>query len=102
MSKSDILKNLPTDETPPNNSEIQIVEQFFTSEKNSLEKIFSGIKDVLIVCLIFIIFCLPQFNSIVYKIFPSAEKSEYMLILIKTGLFGLSYFIIKNMYLVRK
>lgn len=99
---SDSIDALPTDQNNPTHSEIQIVDQLFKQSHGTVQKILRGTKDVLVVALIFLLFSLPQFDELLKKFVPSAEKSLYILIGVKAILFAFVYFIVKNVYLVRK
>ena len=102
MQNADIIDSLPTDQSIPTHSEIQIVDTFFKQRQNALQKIFNGTQDVIIVGLLFVVFSLPQIDDFIKKFAPSTENSPYILMFVKTLLFMFCYFVVKNMYLVRK
>lgn len=101
-NNSDSIDALPTDQNNPTHTEIQIVEQLFKQKHNTIQKFLGGTKDVLVVGFIFLLFSLPQFDELLKKVLPSTEKSPYILVAIKAVLFAFVYFLVKNIYLVRK
>lgn len=100
-SSGDPLTNLPTDKNVPSHQEVKILETFF-QEKNTVEKVLVNSKDVLVIGLFFLLFSLPPADELIKKWLPVTQKSEYLLLGLKTVVFMLAYFIIKNVYLVRK
>lgn len=100
-NNSDSIDTLPTDQNMPSHSEIQIVDTIF-KQNGTVQKFLSGTKDVLVLGFIFLIFCLPQFDDLVKRLVPSTEKSPYIFMGFKTLIFMFVYFIVKNIYLVRK
>jgi len=99
---SDSIDTLPVDQNPPSHSEIQIMDTLFKQSHSTVQKILNGTKDVMLVGILFMIFSLPQVNEFVFKTFPSAQNSPYILLLAKAIMCMIAYFVIKNMYLVRK
>lgn len=102
QKNGDFINNLPTDKNPLSTNEINIVNQIFKKQKTVIEKILSETKDVLGVGLLFLVFCVPQIDNLIKKIITSANNSIYILICVKTCLFMIAYFVIKNIYLARK
>lgn len=100
-TSSDPINTLPIDQIQPSTSEMQIIESLFKQQKN-INKLLSSTQDILLIGLLFIIFNIPQTDSIINKIFPTTTTSPYILLSIKTLIFMSSYFILKNIYLVRK
>jgi hypothetical protein len=100
-ASGDSIDTLPTDQTVPSHNEIQMVENLFKQKQSTVQKLLSGAKEFVLLLLLFIVFSLPQLDSILRKIISMAE-SPYMLIAIKGVLFVVVYFLIKNLYLVRK
>jgi hypothetical protein len=98
----DRLDRLPVDEQTVSNNELQILDTLFKKEKGTLERFLDGIRDILVVGLIFIIISLPQLNELIGKFFPTTLNSEYMLIFVKAIIFMVVYFVVKNFCLVRK
>lgn len=99
---SDSIDLLPTDQNMPSHSEIQIVDTLFKQNHTTIQKFLGGTKDVLVIGFVFLLFSLPQFDELVKKFFPSTENSPYIFIAFKTLLFMVVYFLVKNIYLVRK
>ena len=101
-SNSDAIDILPTDQNIPTHSEIQIVDQLFKQNHTTIQKILIGLKDIIIVGILFLCFITPQFDDVLKRFVPSTESSPYILMFIKTLLFSFAYFLVKNIYLVRK
>lgn len=97
----DVIDSLPTDGTVPNHNEIQILDALFLQNQSKVNRILTESKDVLILALLFILFSLPQIDPLIHKLVPYSAKSPYVLLGVKTVLFSICYFIIKNWYLVR-
>lgn len=98
----DNIDTLPTDQNSPSHAEIQIVDQLFKQKHNTIHKILEGTKDIVVVGFIFLLFSLPQLDDILKKLIPATEKSSYVLIAVKALFFMFVYFLVKNLYLVRK
>lgn len=98
---SDIIEELPTDETVLTHDEIQIFDKLFKNE-DDLKKIFNELKDTILVGILFGIFSIEMINDIIYKYIPVSKKSVYMLIFVKILIVMVLYYFLKNMYLVRK
>ena len=101
-STGDIIENLPTDKNEPSPPEIQIVDTLFKQHHTTIEKLLIGIQDVILIGILFILFSIPQIDHYVCKISPSSSTSPYILIFVKALLFMLSFFLLKNIYIVRK
>lgn len=95
----DLIVDLPTDDnTLPSHSEIKIVDSLF---QRNMEKIFYDIKDSIVIGILFAILSLPMSSELLKKFFPSMN-STYMSILIRTMIFIIIYYIMKNIHLVKK
>lgn len=98
----DLIEQLPSDTSVPSHNEIRLVDQFFQQKKSLIDRIFNHTKDMIILAGLFILFSLPFVDTIIKKVITIASTSLYILIGVKTLLFVIVYFIIKNIYLVRK
>jgi hypothetical protein len=98
----DLIEQLPSDQTIPSHNEIRMVDSIFNEKISLMDKVLRQTKDILILGIFFIIFSLPQVDELIKKCITISDKSPYILILIKSCFFMLSYFIIQNLYLVRK
>jgi hypothetical protein len=98
----DSIYQLPSDTSVPSHNEIRIVDQFFQQKKSVFDHILRNTKDMIILGALFIVFSLPFIDNIVKKFVTITSNSPYILIGVKTLLFVFAYFIIKNIYLVRK
>jgi hypothetical protein len=98
---SDSIDNLPYDQTPLSENEMRIANTLFKEEQNTMDKLLLGSKDVILVAVILILFSLPQVDEIIVKFIPPVSKSPYIKVAVKTVIFSLLYFSMKNVYLVR-
>ena len=94
------IDQLPTDQSIPSHDEINIIKTIF-NDKNNMNKLFSGLKKIIIAGLLFAILSLPPIDPLIHKIMPSIAKSPYTTIIIKTVIFIVLYFVICNLYLAR-
>ena len=101
VSLADPIDSLPTDNNAPTQTEAFVTDTLF-KQQQTVNKFLDRVKDVLIVGFIFILFSLKQVDELICKVVPACEKSPYILLGIKTLFFMLAYFIVKNIYLVRK
>lgn len=98
---SDSIETLPTDKNAVSHSELQIVDSLF-QQKPAFDAILSGTKEVLLAGFLFVLLSLPQADELIKKVFKSSTTSPYILLIIKAIVFMVLFFVIKNMYLVRK
>ncbi len=98
----DSLDLLPVDKTSPSHSEIQIMETLFKENKSSLEKLYDGLKDIIIIGVVFVLFSLPQVDNVLQTHLPSTSTSKIHLIGAKVILFMLVVFIALNSSLLKK
>jgi hypothetical protein len=98
----DYIEHLPVDNKVPSHNEIRIVDQLFQQNKSIFYNILCHTKDLLIIACLFIIISLPITDSIIKKFVTIADTSPYILLGVKSIIFVIIYFFIKNIYLVRK
>lgn len=98
---SDSIDALPTDKNAVSHSELQIVDTLF-QHKPAFDAILNGTKEVLLAGFLFVLLSIPQADDVIKKVFKSASTSPYILLFVKAIIFMVLFFIIKNMYLVRK
>jgi hypothetical protein len=98
----DAIDQLPADTSVPSHNEIRIVDQLFQQKKGMFDHILRNTKDIVVLGLLFVIFSLPFLDNLIKRFVTIADTSHYALIVIKALLFVLVYFVIKNIYLVRK
>ena len=101
-TEGDELKQLPVDKTIPTHNEIIIMDSLFKQKKCIFDKILEKSKDLIVLVIFFIIFSLPQTDLLIKKFISVTNNSLYILIGVKALLFSISYFILKNIHLVRK
>jgi hypothetical protein len=97
----DNIKNLPVDATVSTVNEVNIVNTLFSSQKSNFKKLFSGTKDVLIAGVLFSLLNLPFVNNFIRACFKCGESEVYLLV-IKTALFMILFFIAQNYFLAKK
>lgn len=103
ISNTDLIKDLPTDKVQPSNDEIQMMDILFkNTPNNTINNLLKELKDVLTLGILFILFSIPQIDSLLNKFIPITVTSPYILILIKTGIIMVLYWIIKHFYLSKK
>ena len=98
----DDINQLPSDESVPSYNEVRIVDKFFQQKKSIFDRILHQTKDIVILGALFIILSLPFVDNIIKKFVTITTTSPYILLGIKALIFVIVYFIIKNVYLVRK
>ena len=99
---ADKLDTLPVDSTPLNHNEISLVNNLFQKENYPvIDKIVYGLKDVIVASIVFFLVSLPLIDEGVKKVFPSTTNSVYMMALIKTMVFGVIFFVLNNLSLVK-
>jgi hypothetical protein len=97
----DLIQELPSDSSVPSHNEIRIVDKLFQQKKSIIDKILYQTKDIIILGGLFILLSLPFTDEIITKFITITRTSPYILIGVKALLFVLSFFVIKNIYLVR-
>lgn len=99
--QGDSITSLQTDNTPPSPEEAKLINTLFQKQLTTMERAMLGIKDVIAVSLLFALLSTPQADVLIKKFFPSAENAYYRLG-VKTCLFAIAYFLMKNLYLAKK
>jgi hypothetical protein len=102
QDSGDMINQLPFDASIPSHNEIKIFDQLFQHKQTFFDKVLLNTKDVLFVGILFIIFSIAPIDGLIKKIIPSTNISTYILIGVKSILFMITYFILKNIYLSRK
>ena len=103
LSNADLIKNLPTDKVLPSQDEIQMMDILFKNTSSyGINNLLKELKDVLVLGILFILFSIPQIDTLLNKFIPITTTSPYMLILIKAGIIMVFYWIIKHFYLMKK
>ena len=101
MSTGDTLAQLPVDETPPTNNEVQVVETLFKKHPKEMNSLFNELKDPALVAILVIAISLKQVEDLIKRFIPPADKSPYLLVLIKGLIVAVLYWLIKHFYLSR-
>ncbi len=98
----DMIDSLPNDNTVLTHNETQLMEHLFQNHHKGIQEMMKGLQDLILMALIFMIISLPQVDDQIKGFIPITANSVYILIMIKAILFVGIYFILKNLYLVRK
>lgn len=93
----DDLHNLPSDSTPVSDNDRKILNTFFSTQSN---QVITEFKDPLTAGLLFIILSLPQTDEIISKFMT--YKSPYITILVKTCIFVIGFYLLKNISICKK
>lgn len=102
-TNSDLIKDLPTDKVEPSTDELQMMDILFKNANTpGMNNLFKEIKDSLIVGILFILFSIPQIDTLLNKYIPITQTSPYILILIKAIFIIGLYWLIKHFYLAKK
>ena len=102
QNTGDPIANLPSDAEEPTPQELQVRQTLFRDAPKTASTLFSEFAGVLIVGALFAILSLPIVDSLIARFVPSVGNSPVLRILVKTFIFIIIYYFIKNMYLVRK
>jgi hypothetical protein len=98
----DPISQLPVDQTPPNPTEIQIIDTLFKKHRRTMDIVFDEAKDSLLVALLVILVCLPQVDVTIRKFLPITDRSPYILVLVKGLVAAVLFWLTKYFYLSRK
>jgi len=100
---ADRLASLPTDENPPTNPEIQMVDYLFGKDgsQKKINGLIGEFKLSLVAGGLFVILSLPWVDTL-FKNFISVANNEVILMIIKTVLFVIIFYLISNFWIVRK
>jgi hypothetical protein len=101
QTTSDPIDSLPEDRNPPSHDEIQIIDSLFEKNQTTFEKILNSAKDSVLIGALFVLFSLPIVDSTIQR-FVTSSSSPYILVATKAMMFIIVYYIIKNLYTVRK
>lgn len=98
---ADLIENLPTDKNTISQTEADIVNTLF-KKKAMIDIVLSSSKEVLLAGILFVVISVPQIDEFVKKFIPIANNSQYILLFLKSLIFMILFFVIKNLYLARK
>lgn len=98
---ADSVQTLPLSQSPLSPSETAILDTLFPAKYSMWQQIFLGTKDVVAVAMLFALMSLPGIDDLVQKFVPVTKDAPYLIIIVKSVLFALGYFIIKNSNLIR-
>ena len=102
ITHGDIIEQLPTDSSVPSHNEIRVVDQLFKENQGVIGNILTHSKDLMLLAVLYVLFSLPYTDELIKNFIPSASKSSFILIGVKTALFILLFFVVNNMYLMKK
>ena len=96
----DLISDLPKVKTQADPEDKRVVNSIFGSGNGGGKKsLVVHMRGVVIILALFILFSVPQFDKILLKVLPFTRKSPYILIIIKSILFALIYWLISYFYL---
>jgi len=99
----DSIDGLPTDESVPSHDEVKIVETLFNEKNNSFfSRLFNGLKEFVVLLALFVLFNIPQISSLFNNLVKSISVNPYILVVLKGIVFVVVYFLINNLYLIKK
>lgn len=101
-SSGDPIAQLPVDQTPPTNTEVQIIDTLFKKHRGTMDVIVEESKDALLVAVLIILLSVPPVNGLMNKLLPITTTSPYVAILIKGLLGAVIFWLVKHFYLSRK
>lgn len=96
---ADPLLNLPTDLIDPTPEELNISNMLFNTKNNP--SFLSEIKNLLFIFILFFIISTKEFENLVFRFFPSTQKSAYINIALKGIIFIIIYWLLSNLSLSR-
>lgn len=101
---ADKISNLPVDDSPSIPEDEALLNTYITIDKNKevVQKTFGSNRDILLCTLIFIIFSLPLFDTLLESIYIPAQQSIFYKIIIKSLLFLIILFLITNISYIKK
>ena len=103
VNSVDLIKDLPVDKVQPSPEELQMMDMLFkNSSSPGMNNLFKEIKEALFVGILFILFSIPQIDSLINNFIPVTQNSIYILILIKALFVMGLYWIVKHLYLAKK
>ena len=103
VNSVDLIKDLPVDKVQPSPEELQMMDMLFKNASSpGMNNLFKEIKEALIVGILFILFSIPQIDSLINNFIPVTQNSIYILILIKALFVMGLYWIVKHLYLAKK
>ena len=98
----DYIEKLPMDDSEITPSELKIMKSLFSENSISSFRLKHEVKQSIILVALFILVSLSYIDDIITKFFPIIGNSEYFMLIAKGIIFACSYFIIKNIHLIRK
>jgi hypothetical protein len=99
---AETVYTLPTDDSPINSDEKNIMNAVFKEQQSTVRKFLDGSKDIILAGIIFFLVSIPPVDDFIRKMIPSTNDSVYTLLLVKCLAFMVLYFLLKNLYLARK
>jgi len=98
----DPIAQLPVDQTPPSNTEVQIIDALFRQNRGTMNTLATELKDSLLVAFLFILISLPPIVGLIQRFVPITANSQYILFLIQGLIAGVLFWLIKHFYLSRR
>lgn len=101
QNRFDYIEKLPIDTSEITPTELKIMNTLFSGNNTITQNLKREIKTLIILSTLFVLISLKYVDDIIIKFFPNIENSPYLLLLIKSLLFSITYFIINNFHLIR-
>jgi len=101
MVVGDSIDSLPTDESPPTETEVQMVENLFKKQHTAFQRFLTNSKKYVVILMLFIAFTLPLIDPLIGK-YINTQETPYLTIFVKGLLFTFIYFVFENIHLVKK
>jgi hypothetical protein len=99
----DLITELPVDKEEPTPEQLKIVNTLFKKEnKTSLNSVFINAKDAICAGILFIIFSIPQVDTLLGSILPITTTSVYISVVVKALIVVVLFWVIKYFILIKK
>ena len=100
MQSGDDISSLPVDQTPVDESEMQIFNTLFSSkDKPSFSR---EIKSILFMVILYVLFAQQFIDNFINKFIPISAKLPYMLVVIKALLFSVIFWVVNKTFIKKK
>jgi hypothetical protein len=100
VTDHDLIQGLPIMNIQPTPEELKIADTIFKS-KNVAMNMQSDLKEMIVIAILFVIFSLPQTESIILRFLPTLKNFPYMITVVKVLLVIIFFWLIKNFALAR-
>lgn len=102
QNRFDYIEKLPIDASEITPTELKIMNTLFSGNTSTTQNLKREVKTLIILSTLFVLISLKYVDDLIIRFFPIMESSPYLLIIAKSLIFSISYFIINNFHLIRK